>query len=48
MRRKGIHVPRMLLNISKLLRIRSETKEKSMNMTKKTNMRAVCRGAVMP
>jgi hypothetical protein len=45
-KRKGIHVPRMLLNISKFFRTKNATRKKSTKMTKPRNMKAVCRGEV--
>ena len=43
---KGIHVPRMLVNISKLFWIMRATMNTSMKMANPVKSRAVCNGVV--
>ena len=43
---KGIHVPKAIVNISKLLFIKRATTKQSTTITKETKIIAVCRGRV--
>jgi hypothetical protein len=43
---KGIQVPRILLNISKLFSIMRAIMKKSIKITKETKITAVCNGLV--